>query len=57
MTSHDTPIHTRGFADAMKTDRAHAALDTGAKIIALQIAKIFSDPARIQAMKTDFQKK
>ncbi len=41
----------------MKTDRAHAALDTGAKIIALQIAKIFSDPARIQAMKTDFQKK
>ena len=57
VTSHDTPIHTRGFADAMKTDRAHAALDTGAKIIALQIAKIFSDPARIQAMKTDFQKK
>lgn len=52
----DTPIHTRGFAEAMKSERAHRALVDGAKIIALQIAKIFSDEERIKAMKADFER-
>lgn len=45
-------IHTREFADGMKTERAHQGLADGAKVIAYQIAKIFSDPEKIQAMKT-----
>lgn len=52
----EAPIHTREFAEAMKTDRAHEALVTGAKLIAFQIAKIFSDEERIAAMKADFEK-
>lgn len=52
----DTAIHTREFADAMKTDRAHEALVTGARIIALQIAKLFSDEERIRALKADFER-
>ena len=51
----DTPIHTRGFADQMKTERGHKALSDGAKIIALQIIKIFSDEEKIKAMKSDFE--
>ena len=52
----DTPIHTRGFAEAMKTERAHQALVTGAKIISLQIAKIFSDEDKINRLKADFER-
>lgn len=48
--------HTREFAEAMKTERAHKALETGAQIIALQIAKIFSDETKIQALKADFER-
>lgn len=44
-------IHTREFADGMKTERAHEGLVDGAKVIAYQIAKIFCDPEKIQAMK------
>ena len=51
----DTPIHTRGFAEQMKTERGHKALSDGAKIIALQIIKIFSDEEKIKAMKADFE--
>lgn len=54
VTEPDVPIHTRAFADAMKTERAHQALSDGAKIIALQIAKIFSDEEKVQAMQEDF---
>ncbi|MCI9476469.1 M20 family metallopeptidase [Anaerovoracaceae bacterium 41-7] len=56
VTEPNVPIHTRGFAEAMKTDRAHQALRDGAKIIALQIAKIFSDEEKIKAMKEDFDR-
>lgn len=49
-------IHTRAFADGMKTETAHRALLNGAKLIAHHVARIFSDPARIQAMKQDFQR-
>lgn len=51
----DTPIHTRGFAEQMKTESGHKALSDGAKIIALQIIKIFSDEEKIKAMKADFE--
>lgn len=49
-------IHTRAFADSMKTERAYRALSDGARLIARQTAKIFSDPARVQALKRDFEK-
>lgn len=52
----DTPIHTREFASLMKTERAYKALDDGAKILALQVAKIFGDEAKVKAMKEDFSK-
>ncbi len=57
VTDPDVPIHTREFAEVMKTDRAHERLVDGAKIIALQIAKIFSDEEKIAAMKADFAAK
>lgn len=43
-------IHTRAFAENMKSDRAHQALADGAKLIAHQIAKVFGDPDRAEAM-------
>lgn len=43
-------IHTRAFAKAMKSQRAHEALKTGAKVIAYQVCKIFSDEEKIQAL-------
>lgn len=49
-------LHTREFAEAMTTERAHQALGDGAKLIALQIVKIFSDESKIQAMHRDFQR-
>ncbi len=48
------PIHTREFAQAVKTERAHEAIALGANVIALQIAKIFSDENKIKQMKADF---
>lgn len=51
------PIHTREFAAAVKTDLAHETIGLGAKVIGMQIAKIFSDEAKIAALKADFEKK
>lgn len=51
-----TALHTRAFAGAMKTDRAHQALADGARIIARMAAKIFGDPARVRAMREDFER-
>ncbi len=56
VVDHDTPIHTRKFAKAMKSEEAYTGLVTGAKIIALQIAKIFSDEEKIKKLKEDFLK-
>ncbi len=50
-----TAIHTREFESLMKTDRAHKALQDGASLIALLIAKIFSDPAKVRAVRADFE--
>lgn len=52
----DIAIHTRAFADNMKTDRAHQALVDGAKLIAYTIAKIFSDEEKISSLKADFER-
>lgn len=51
LTEPGTPIHTREFADAVKSPKAYEDLEIGAKIISYQIAKIFSDQERIQKMK------
>ncbi len=51
-----TAIHTRAFADAMKSKRAHQALELGAKVIAYQIVKIFSDSKKVQKMLDDFHR-
>ncbi len=48
-------IHTREFASAVKTDKAHEIIGLGANVIALQIAKIFTDETRVQQMKADFE--
>ena len=48
-------IHTREFAKAMKSQRAYKALDAGAKIIAYQICKIFSDEEKIAALQAAIQ--
>lgn len=50
----DVAIHTRAFAEAMKTDRAHRALADGARIIARMAAKIFGDPERVRGLREDF---
>ncbi|MCI8609350.1 MAG: M20 family metallopeptidase [Firmicutes bacterium] len=49
-------IHTREFAEAVKSDRAHQAIDLGAKVIGLQTLKIFCDEKRIAALRADFEK-
>lgn len=49
------PIHTRDFEAAVRTDRGHKSIEYGAKVIALHIAKIFSDAEKIAAMKAEFE--
>lgn len=51
------PIHTRDFEAAVKTDKAHEVIATGATVIALQCAKIFSDEEKIKKLKEDFAQK
>lgn len=51
----DVPIHTREFAEAMKTERAHKALFTGAEIISRQVIKVFSDEMNIRKLKKAFE--
>ena len=47
-------IHTREFAEAVKSPRAHEAIRQGAMVIGLHVAKIFSDEEKIRRMKEDF---
>ena len=52
---HDTaPVHTREFAEAMLSERAHRMLGVGAKLIAWDIAKIFSDGEKVRTLREDF---
>lgn len=52
----NAPIHSRDFASAVKTPVGHQAISTGAKVLALQIIRIFTDDSLLQAMKDDFKK-
>ena len=47
-------IHTREFAETVKSPRAHEAIRQGAMVIGLHVAKIFSDEEKIRRMKEDF---
>ena len=49
-------LHTKEFASLVKTPKAHECIETGADIIALQIAKIFSNEENIRKIKEDFKK-
>ena len=55
MVDRGVAIHSRDFADQVKSPRAHKCIENGAKIIAYTVAGIFGDPATIQGMKADFQ--
>jgi len=48
-------IHTRDFEKNVHGETAVKALREGASVLALQAAKIFSDEAKIAAMKADFE--
>lgn len=48
------PIHTREFLACVKGEKAHKCIEDGAKLVALTIAKIFSDKEKIKAVKNDF---
>lgn len=52
----DVAIHTREFAEAVKSPRAHQAIIDGSKILILQVLKIFTDTDKVKAMKADFNK-
>ncbi len=50
-------IHTREFADAMKTDRAHEALAIGAGIICRHVIKVLAEKDNLKKLKTEFEEK
>ena len=50
----DISGHTAEFAQSMKSDMTHKAIVDAAKIISLQILKIFSDDSLFEKMKADF---
>lgn len=50
------PIHTREFAKAMKSQWAHEGMKTAARLICLQIIKLFSDESRTQEMLLAFSR-
>ncbi len=52
-----TAIHTREFADAVKSDRAHEALAKGAGIISRYVIKMLSDEDNIKKLKAEFEEK
>lgn len=49
-------VHTREFAEAMKSERAHQALQTGARIICRQVAKLLCEPENMEKLKEDFER-
>ncbi|MFV0516020.1 MAG: amidohydrolase [Aminipila sp.] len=55
ITDSSIAIHTREFADAVKSPRAYEAIVTGSKILTLQILKIFTNKEKFNAMKRDFE--
>ena len=53
---HEISIHQKDFANYMCGDAAYKALEDGAKIITLQVLKIFTDPEKFAAMKEEFER-
>ena len=47
-------IHTRDFECSVRSEKAHEAIRQGAEVIALQIAKIFSDEDKVKKLKECF---
>lgn len=56
ITDPEVAIHTREFAEAVKSPHAYEGIINGAKILILQILKIFTDKDKFQSMKEDFLK-
>jgi amidohydrolase len=52
----EVAIHTREFAEAVKSPRAHQAIIDGSKILILQVLKIFTNSEKIESMRLDFKK-
>ena len=50
-----TALHTPAIAEAVKSDVGHEDIKVGGRIIARWIAKVFSDPEKIAAIKADFE--
>lgn len=48
------PIHTRAFAEAIGSPRAHGALKTGALMIAKTVKEVFKDEKTLQEVKDSF---
>ena len=48
-------VHTREFAEAMKSERAHEALATGAQIISHLIIKLLSDESNMERLKREYE--
>jgi hypothetical protein len=49
-----TAIHTREFAAAAAAPAARAGLLAGAKLMAMSVADLLSDPVRVAGMKEEF---
>lgn len=50
-----TALHTKAFADAALSERAHCSISIGAKIIGLHILKVFTDKKLYSQMLQDFK--
>lgn len=51
LVERETAIHTREFEEKVKSQKAHESLQLGAEIIALDIAKIFTDEKKVARLK------
>jgi len=52
----DTPPHSQAYLDSGKSDRAHAAVLTAARILAASCLDIISDPAILSEIREEFAK-
>ncbi len=48
-------VHTREFARAAVSERAHEAIRTGAQVIGLQVIKLLGDSQRFRQLRRDFE--
>ena len=55
MTPAGTPLHTKEMEEACVSEVGHEDIKIGARIIGRWIAKVFSDPETLAAIKKDFE--